>query len=102
MFRRELEGGVAGNPAVAEVRGRGLFLGVELRDPDTGGPLEGGAVRVAEAALREGLLVLPAGERGEVLEISPPLVLTEDQIRWAVPVLAALFREVARSPGIRS
>jgi 4-aminobutyrate aminotransferase-like enzyme len=95
-FRTELQSAVAGLPFVAEVRGLGLFLGVELMDPETGGPLVGGAGRVVELALGRGLLVLPAGARSEVLEISPPLVLTEEQISWAVPTLAELFRALVR------
>jgi 4-aminobutyrate aminotransferase-like enzyme len=78
---------------VKEVRGRGLFLGVELVDPDTGGPLVGGGVRVAERALQQGMLLLPAGAAGEVVEITPPLVLTEEQMEWAIPAVAGLCSE---------
>lgn len=78
------------------VRGRGLFLGLELRDPAPGGtaPAHGAAVRVAEAALEEGILVLPAGERGHVVELSPPLVVTEEQLRWAAARLARVVENV--------
>ncbi|MFC1660290.1 aspartate aminotransferase family protein [Gemmatimonadota bacterium] len=94
-FRAQLEKLILGSPLVWEVRGRGLFLGVELVEPGTGAPLVGGGGRVAERALREGLLVLPAGPYGEVVEISPPLVLSEMQMEWAVPVLAELLLRAA-------
>lgn len=95
-FRVELRRALKGLPSVKEVRGRGLFLGVEFQDSVTKEPLAGAGARVAEKALGEGLLVLPAGPAGEVLELSPPLVLTESQMSWAVPVLADLCRDSTR------
>lgn len=80
-------------PEVWEVRGRGLFVGVDLRRPGTGAPLKGAAVRASALALQEGILVLPAGDRGHVLELSPPLVVTEEQLKWAVPGLERVIRE---------
>jgi 4-aminobutyrate aminotransferase/(S)-3-amino-2-methylpropionate transaminase len=74
---------------VKEVRGRGLFIGIELC-ATTGEPLAGGAVRVAEAALRKGLLVLPAGKVGEVVEITPPAVSNEKQIDFGIACLLEL------------
>ena len=50
-------------------------------------PDEGAAVRVASAALRQGLLVLPAGEHGHVVELTPPLVVTDEQMDFGVDVL---------------
>jgi 4-aminobutyrate aminotransferase-like enzyme len=88
VLLRRLEGELAGIPEVSEVRGRGLFIGVEFRHPSTRAPLKGAAVRAANRALQEGILVLPAGERSQVLELSPPLTVTENQLEWAVPRLA--------------
>ncbi len=95
-LRTELEG----VPWVAEVRGRGLLLGIELTDPVADGPWREGAATVAVAALREGLIVLPAGELGEVVELAPPAVLTEEQAGWAVKTLARVIREAG--PGRRT
>ena len=84
-----------GEPHVAQIRGRGLFLGVELVRRGTMEPLEGGAVRVAEEALKRGILILPAGARGHVVELSPPLVLTREQGEWMVPELVEIIRCLA-------
>ena len=86
-----LQEALAGIPEVNEVRGRGLFIGVDLRSPDDQRPLKGGAARAARIALKEGILVLPAGASGHVVELSPPLVVTEEQIEWAVPRLAKVI-----------
>ena len=78
----------------------GLLLGIELvRGAEAGEgtgrvPWAEGAVRVAEAALAEGLLVLPAGEEGHVVEMAPPACLTHVQVDAAVEILARVVRQV--------
>jgi 4-aminobutyrate aminotransferase-like enzyme len=80
-----LQRGLEGVDDVVEVRGRGLLIGVELA-------AAGSAVAVSERALRAGLIVLPAGERGEVLELVPPAVLTEAQADHAVDAVVERIR----------
>jgi len=91
----ELREGLQDVAHVGEVRGSGLFLGVELVEPGGLDPLERGAVRVAEEGLRRGILLLPAGAQGHVVELSPPLVLTEDQASWVVPELVGVIRDLS-------
>lgn len=91
----ELTRGLEKVIGVKEVRGRGLFIGIELCTR-TGEPLVDGAVRVAEAALQRGLLVLPAGSVGEVVEITPPAVTTDGQIDFGI---ACLLEVVATEVG---
>ncbi len=69
------------------VRGRGLMLGWELSSPAA-------ALSLMKAALRAGLLLLPAGD-GSVLEFVPPLTITPAQIAWCAAALDGLL---ARSP----
>lgn len=76
-------------PGVGDVRGLGLFVGVEIVGRDGAAPASGAAARVASAALREGLLVLPAGDQGQVVELTPSLIVTEEQIDFAVEVLVS-------------
>jgi 4-aminobutyrate aminotransferase len=77
--------GSEGVDEVLEVRGKGLLIGIELA-------AAGSAVAVAERALRAGLIVLPAGERGETLELAPPAVLTEAQADHAVDAVVERIR----------
>ncbi|MDT8307634.1 MAG: ornithine--oxo-acid transaminase [Anaerolineae bacterium] len=58
---------------VKEVRGRGLFIGVELHVP---------ARRFAEALRERGILVKETHET--VLRFAPPLVITREEIDWAL------------------
>jgi len=85
-LRAGLSAELAGVEGVRDVRGMGLLLGVEL------GPGEG--VQVAEAALAEGILVLPAGDDGEVVELSPPVVLTREQEDEAIRGVGRAVRQV--------
>lgn len=77
---------------VADVRGLGLMIGIELARGDGADPVPGAGARAAEAALTEGVLVLPAGEHGHVLELTPPVDLTDEQLRFAVGVVARAVR----------
>jgi len=61
---------------VAEVRGRGLLIGVELKDSARG------ARRFAEAMKKEGLLCKETHEN--VIRFAPPLVITRDDLDWAL------------------
>ena len=78
---RELQAGFPGK--IADVRGRGLMLGLEMASPQT-------ALSLVPAALRLGLILLPAGD-GRVLEFVPPLVITETQIVWCLEVMRGLL-----------
>jgi len=92
---RALRERLDGLDGVGEVRGLGLMLGVELVDA-SGGPAVGAAARLAEAALAEGILVLPSGREGHVVELTPPVCLTDEQAAVAVAVLAEAVRRVVR------
>ena len=61
---------------IAEVRGRGLLTGVELK------PQARGARRFAEALKEEGLLCKETHEN--VLRFAPPLVITREDLDWAL------------------
>jgi 4-aminobutyrate aminotransferase len=84
-----LRGLAAGNPAIGDVRGKGLMLAVELVDPGSGAPDAAAAARAQEAARRGGLLVGKGGLYGNVLRVAPPLVLTEAEANEGLEVLAA-------------
>ena len=66
---------------VADVRGLGAMIGMELCwDGDPGRPA-GEAVTAVTAACRErGVLVLPAGPHGNVLRVLAPLVIDDDDL----------------------
>jgi ornithine--oxo-acid transaminase len=64
------------SPHVAEVRGRGLWIGVELR------PEAGGARRFCEMLAAEGVLCKET--HTHVIRVSPPLVIGRQELDWAL------------------
>ena len=68
------------SPIVAEVRGKGLMIGVKL----TADPHE-----IAAAAIDAGLIVLTAGK--DVLRLLPPLTITENEIDIGLKILRKLL-----------
>jgi len=60
---------------IAEIRGAGLFVGVELRHGGpTGAPATAEAARVVNLLRERRVLISSAGPHGNVLKIRPPLV----------------------------
>jgi len=85
------------HPCVADVRGRGLLLGMEF------GPFgEHSAAAVSNmvtrASMRRGLSASITGAsstiEGGVMRIAPPLTVTEDEIDIGLDILDAAMREV--------
>ena len=72
-------------PGVAEVRGRGLLLGVECDDPRR-------SLDACARALAGGVIVLPSGDRGEVVSITPPLSIEPEALERALDVVAEALR----------
>jgi 4-aminobutyrate aminotransferase len=80
---------------VGEVRGKGLMIGVELvKDGESKEPHPDGAAQTMESAKSGGLLLGKGGLYGNVLRISPPLVITEEDAQRAIETLDIAFREV--------
>jgi 4-aminobutyrate aminotransferase len=78
------------NDIVGDVRGKGLMLGIELvRDPETKEPGPDLAGRVMEGAKERGLLIGKGGLYGNVVRMSPPLVITEDDAARAIETIEA-------------
>ncbi|HEX2140891.1 MAG TPA: aminotransferase class III-fold pyridoxal phosphate-dependent enzyme, partial [Candidatus Limnocylindria bacterium] len=77
----------AGHPAVAEVRGRGLMVGIELADPGTLAPRPDLAKALLEGAFERRLLLLSCGTRAQVVRVIPPLVTTDTEVDAAVSAI---------------
>ena len=76
---------------VAEVRGRGLMVGIEFADPETLAPRGDLAKRVLAEAFARGLLLLPCGTHGQVVRVIPPLVTTDDEVDRSIGILGESF-----------
>jgi 4-aminobutyrate aminotransferase len=67
-------------PAVGDVRGKGLMIGIELVKPGSTEPWAEAASRVLEAARQRGVLIGKGGLYGNVLRITPPLTVSAYEV----------------------
>jgi 4-aminobutyrate aminotransferase-like enzyme/Ser/Thr protein kinase RdoA (MazF antagonist) len=80
------------HPLIGDVRGLGLFMGVELvRDPDTLEPADREIKAIVEAMKAEGILLSTEGPHHNVLKIKPPLVISEAECDRFVDALDAVL-----------
>jgi len=66
------------HPQMGDVRGSGLFIGIDWVEPGTNNPDVGGAQRMVEALKSRFVLLGKAGQHGNVLKIRPPLVFENE------------------------
>jgi len=64
------------SPHIDFIRGKGLWVGIVLK------PSAGGARRYAEALREQGLLCKETHQH--VLRLAPPLVITREELDWAI------------------
>jgi 4-aminobutyrate aminotransferase len=74
------------HPAIRDVRGLGLMIGIQFPDHDVMSAVE-------QAAFHKGLLVLGCGD--DVIRMSPPLVIRRDQVDTALEVFEEAVAEVS-------
>lgn len=65
---------------ILDVRGRGLIWGLELRSAQA-------AARAVKEALAAGVILVQAGPEGNVLSVTPPLVIGQEELLRAIDIL---------------
>jgi len=88
VLRSRLETLRASAPQIAEVRGRGAMIAVEITVPGTLEPDAAETARIARECAARGVLVLTCGTFGNVLRFLPPLVIDDALLAEAMDVLA--------------
>ena len=86
--RDYLVAGLGDCDEVVDVRGRGLMLGIELRATSSPTP----AAEIASLVLGRGLVVLPAGRSGNVVELTPPATMAWPELERGLSILVAAIR----------
>jgi 4-aminobutyrate aminotransferase len=83
-------------PMVGDVRGRGLAIGVELvTDRMSKTPASGQAAKTVYRCFELGVVLYYVGMSSNVLELTPSLNLTRDEVDEAVDVIGAALADVA-------
>lgn len=90
---------------VGDIRGRGLFFGIEfVQNKETKEPFEPGVefgVRVQRRAFELGVAIYPGaatvdGVRGDHVVIAPPYTVSEEEVRGIVGVVREAYEDVER------
>ncbi|MEO3386963.1 aspartate aminotransferase family protein [Mesorhizobium sp. CAU 1741] len=108
LLMERLQDAFGDRPWFGDLRGRGLFVGLELvEDRETKAPYDPALKlfgRVKAAAMEEGLMVYPGsgtvdGKAGDHVLIAPPFIIGEDHVAMIVERLGRAI-EVALSPAV--
>lgn len=78
--------GTISSPNIKEIRGRGLWIGLELEEK------AGGARRYCEALWNKGLLCKETHEH--TIRFAPPLVIDREELDWAFDRVREVFAEL--------
>jgi 4-aminobutyrate aminotransferase-like enzyme len=76
------------HPRMGDVRGTGLFIGIDWVHPQSNEPDVDGAGQMVEALKSRGMLLGKTGQHGNVLKIRPPLVFDHDNSTTFLDVFA--------------
>lgn len=74
------------SPLISDVRGRGLFIGIEINST------VGSARSICEALMQRGILSKETHET--VVRLAPPLTISREEIDWAVTQIVAVIQEL--------
>ena len=80
-------------PVIGDVRGLGLIVGAEFRDPN-GKPDKASAKCVVHAAFDRKLMLITCGPWDNTIRFIPPLVVTDAQINQGLEIIADSLKEV--------
>ena len=81
ITRERFEGLAKRSTLVADVRGLGAMIGLELcHDRDPAKPATEAVAAITAACRERGVLVMPAGRNGNVLRILSPLVISDEDL----------------------
>lgn len=95
QFLAALTGLMDRHSIIGDVRGEGLYLGVEfVHDRDTLEPAATFTMEVCERMRERGVIVYPNGDLGNVLKIKPPMVFSTDDVDRFVSQLDATLLEL--------
>ncbi len=94
-LRDELTRMAADDPRIGDVRGAGLYVGVEMvTDRESAGPDRAAAHDLVNAMRDRKVLISVCGAQGSVLKVRPPLVFSLSDVDWFCTEFADALREL--------
>ena len=95
LFTRGLQALQSEYPQIGDVRGPGLFIGVELvKDPVSREPAPAETTQLVAEAWKRGVILATGAALPNVLKIKPPLVIDEAEVQTVLGVLGECLKAV--------
>lgn len=96
LIREGIAALAVGRPLIGDVRGSGLYIGVDIvTDPESKTPDSAAALAIVNALRERNVLISVAGPGNNVLKIRPPLVFGEPEAALLLETLDTVLEEVA-------
>jgi 4-aminobutyrate aminotransferase len=96
-LRKRLEEMKQRHPLIGDVRGEGLLIGVEfVKDRKTKRPARLETAKVVFRAWELGLLTVFVGDDGNVVELTPPMVITEEELEAGAEIFERAITDVEK------
>ena len=95
LMRRRLDALAVDHGVIADIRGRGAMMAIELCEPGTTNPDAARAAAVNAACHRAGVVTLTCGTWGNVFRFLPPLAISDALLEEAFDVVADAFARTA-------
>jgi 4-aminobutyrate aminotransferase/(S)-3-amino-2-methylpropionate transaminase len=95
IIRRRLDGIAADHAVVADIRGRGAMMAIELCAPGTTTPDAARTAAVSAYCHQAGVVTLTCGTWGNVFRFLPPLAISDELLEEAFDVVAEAFAATA-------
>ena len=96
-LKRRLEEMKERHPTLGDVRGEGLLLGLEfVKDRKSKKPARTETAKIVYRAWELGLLTVFVGTEGNVVELTPPMVITDQELDLGAAILERAIGDVER------
>lgn len=85
------------HPIIGQIRALGLMIGIEIINPSTGEPDGELLMEVLNRCLDKGVLFYLCGNQGEVIRMTPPLIVNKEQIDEGLGMLDQVLSEMEKN-----
>ena len=97
-LRDAISGLAVGRPILADVRGAGLYLGVDVVSADAGEPSPSLAAAIVNGMRDRRVLISATGPRGNILKIRPPLPFARPEADQFLEALSDVLATLLGGP----